>query len=228
MPAIERGTPMKSAKAKPLSLTALDRGIAVKPAQVKLFSLKDLAVEPWKNGGGITRTIASLNSRDGLATFDWRVSVAEITDSGPFSVFPGIDRIAVVLENGPLKLSENYVLGQVAPPRHLAPKLVPMEFSGDSELFADISGPAITNFNVMTRRGVAEAKVEVLEREGVLQIASPSIVFCVKSSWQLTIDNAPVCHPLGHHEGAIMFGQQAIHARCLSGDGSLIVVHLVE
>ena len=219
---------MKPAKAKPLSLTALDNGNAVEPAQVKRFSLKDLAVEPWKNGGGTTRTIASLNSRDGLATFDWRVSVAEITDSGPFSVFPGIDRIAVVLENGPLKLSENYVLGQVAPPRHLVPRLVPVEFSGDTELFADISGPAITCFNVMTRRGVAKARVEVLEREGLLRIASPTIVFSAMSSWQLTVANAPVCHPIGRHEGAILFGHEAVHARCLSGEGSLIAVHLVE
>lgn len=228
MPVIDHGIPVKSSAAKLLSMPTLDRAIAPKRGQVKLFSLADLAVEPWKNGGGLTRTIASLNSRDGLAAFDWRVSVAEITDSGPFSVFPDVDRTAVVLENGPLKLCDTYVQGQVAPPHYLAPALVPTEFPGDTELFADICGHPITCLNVMTRRGVAQARVEVLEADATLHVGSPTIILSARSNWHITVDSVPVCRALNSGEGAILLGHDLVHACCVAGGGKLIAVHLTE
>src|SRR5438552_17287299 len=58
------------------------------------FRLEEIPAEPWYNGGGITRTIAA----DVVGgDFIWRVSAADIAQSGAFSVFPGIDRAAVVI-----------------------------------------------------------------------------------------------------------------------------------
>ncbi|MCB2071086.1 MAG: HutD family protein, partial [Ottowia sp.] len=64
------------------------------------FALADLPAEPWKNGGGRTRTVATWPAGAGLSDFDARVSVATIAASGPFSRFPGIDRQIVLLSGG--------------------------------------------------------------------------------------------------------------------------------
>ncbi|RUU10282.1 HutD family protein, partial [Mesorhizobium sp. M7A.T.Ca.TU.009.01.3.2] len=53
---------------------------------------------PWKNGGGVTTEIAVSPSGAGLDDFDWRVSMARVELSGPFSQFAGIDRTLAVLE----------------------------------------------------------------------------------------------------------------------------------
>lgn len=62
------------------------------------FPFDGLTSEPWRNGGGTTRTVASGPAPNG---WDWRVSVADIARDGPFSVFPGVDRhIALIEGNG--------------------------------------------------------------------------------------------------------------------------------
>ena len=55
----------------------------------------DAVERPWRNGGGVTRELAS--SPEGVDDFDWRVSIAEVTASGDFSRFPGVDRTIVRL-----------------------------------------------------------------------------------------------------------------------------------
>ncbi|OCY51247.1 HutD family protein [Acinetobacter pittii] len=49
----------------------------------------------WKNGAGFTLEIA--RSQD-EADFDWRISMADVTTSGPFSLFPNKQRIISVLD----------------------------------------------------------------------------------------------------------------------------------
>ena len=50
-------------------------------------------VMPWKNGGGVTTEIA----KDGSEPFLWRASRAQVASDGPFSYFPGYDRILIIL-----------------------------------------------------------------------------------------------------------------------------------
>ncbi len=56
----------------------------------------DRPASPWKNGHGLTRTVASAPSGpDGEP--GWRVSIADIDQPGPFSRFEGISRILIVI-----------------------------------------------------------------------------------------------------------------------------------
>src|SRR3954469_7451139 len=58
--------------------------------------------QSWKNGGGTTTELA----RDGAGdAFAWRLSVAEIERSGPFSEFPGYERTIMLLEGGGMELT---------------------------------------------------------------------------------------------------------------------------
>ena len=61
-------------------------------------------VEPerWANGGGWTRTLLAWPDP---ARWALRISVADVEQAGPFSVFPGVDRWFAVLEGDGVRLA---------------------------------------------------------------------------------------------------------------------------
>jgi environmental stress-induced protein Ves len=117
----------------------------------------DYRTTPWKNGGGTTREIAVAPAQGPYA---WRLSVADIAASGPFSTFAGYDRVIVQLEGGAMSLTHPGRGSQ-----ELAP-LVPYRFAGDWETSCELKGPPARDFNVMTRRGDVVAHVESLTLAG--------------------------------------------------------------
>jgi len=102
---------------------------------------------PWKNGSGETMEIAVTPAGAALDAFDWRVSMAHVASSGPFSRFPGVDRTLAVLEGSGIRLGiagrEAVLLRRDTPP---------FGFSGDDPAAAELVDGAIEDLNVMTRR----------------------------------------------------------------------------
>lgn len=127
-----------------------------------LIRAEDARRVPWKNGRGVTEEIAV--GPDG-ATFEagdfaWRVSRASVAEPGPFSAFPGIDRVLVVTDGAGLRLVHDG-----SAPVTLAP-FAPHRFSGDDATDAELVGGPVRDFNVLTRRGRARADVEVIRGGG--------------------------------------------------------------
>lgn len=133
-----------------------------------LIRAEDTRRVPWKNGRGVTEEIAvgPRGATFEAGDFAWRVSRASVAEAGPFSAFPGIDRVLVVTDGAGLRL----VHGDSAPVT-LAP-LVPHRFSGDDATSADLVGGPVRDFNVLTRRGVARGGVEVIRGAGASIAAS--------------------------------------------------------
>jgi len=124
----------------------------------------DHARMPWANGGGTTYQVATSPEGAGLDEFDWRVSLADVGSSGPFSAFPGIDRILVVVEGAGMELM---VDGRLVP---LGP-LDPLLFDGAADTSARlVSGPT-KDLNVMTRRGRCTATLDVVRVAGAVDVA---------------------------------------------------------
>jgi environmental stress-induced protein Ves len=63
--------------------------------RIKIIRRSSFTALPWKNGGGITHE--AIREPPIGDAFIWRVSVAEIDSSGPFSDFAGYDRKMVLL-----------------------------------------------------------------------------------------------------------------------------------
>ena len=110
---------------------------------------------PWKNGGGVTREVAAWPPGAGFEDFHWRVSMAEVRADGPFSVFPGVDRILAVLE-GRLALD---VDGRQI---ELAASGPPAAFPGDVPTTGRLLAGPVVDLNVMVRRGAVRAHLEPL------------------------------------------------------------------
>ena len=96
---------------------------------------------PWKNGAGSTLEIA----RDAHEPPHWRLSIARIEQSGPFSEFIGYDRSIAALDGGEVTLTID------ARDLALRPN-EPFAFRGESVAQATLVGPPARDFNVMTLR----------------------------------------------------------------------------
>jgi environmental stress-induced protein Ves len=111
---------------------------------------------PWRNGRGVTRELARWPpASDGEREFDWRISAAPVDEPGPFSLFPGVERVLVVTAGAGLVLAH----GEAAP-RARVRRLEAYRFDGAWETTAELPHGPISDLNVMVRRGRARASVE--------------------------------------------------------------------
>ena len=122
---------------------------------LRVLAAADRQAVSWKNGGGVTREIAAYPTGSDLETFEWRVSTALVAADGPFSVFGGVERTLAVLDGEGLTLR----IGGAAPVL-LRPDDDPFGFPGDVAAAASLVGGAVTDLNVMTRRGAWSARVQ--------------------------------------------------------------------
>jgi uncharacterized protein len=114
---------------------------------MRILRATDYRRMPWKNGGGETVEIAIAPEGASLESFAWRISMAQVASSGPFSRFPGVDRTLAVLGRSGICLE---VAG--AEPVALTRETPPFRFSGDEPAEAGLIEGPVEDLNVMTRR----------------------------------------------------------------------------
>lgn len=134
-------------------------------------ALDDLPPEPWRNGRGVTRTVAA----DAAAGTDWRwrVSVADLSGSAPFSRFAGVDRSAVLVYGTGLELAvdgNSQVLGRLGQQ---------VDFGGESDVQAATPSGPVRLWNVMTRRGTLRSRVQWLQDASELPPADVRLLLAV-------------------------------------------------
>lgn len=121
----------------------------------KLIQYASLHATPWKNGGGSTTEIAIAPQGATFDDFDWRISLATISHSGPFSTFAGIDR-TLTLVSGPGVVLDVGNERQVA----LSEREPTVAFPGEAQVTATVFSGSTTDFNVMTRRAACKHQLE--------------------------------------------------------------------
>jgi environmental stress-induced protein Ves len=111
---------------------------------------------PWRNGAGTTTEIAVFPPGAGFDEFRWRLAIADLDRSGPFSSFPGIDRLLMLLPPGRATLT---IDGEQHP---LAPLGV-LPFRGEAAASVTLAAGPARDLNLMTRRAEAVATMEAIE-----------------------------------------------------------------
>lgn len=125
----------------------------------------DYRVMPWKNGLGATTELVVEPPGAALDAFDWRLSIAELRASGPFSSFAGYDRVIAQLDGPPMTLTH-----EGRPPVRLEAR-VPHAFSGDEATSCEVGGVA-HDFNLMVRREFARASLTAVTLEAGASLPS--------------------------------------------------------
>lgn len=117
----------------------------------------------WKNGGGVTHEIIRVPP-DG--DFRWRMSVAQIERSGPFSDFTGYSRTMALLAGNGLKLQ---CAGQAE--RILASPGDWIQFDGALAVHCELLNGACTDLNLMVANdaGAVVAHVRPVDQPVILR-----------------------------------------------------------
>ncbi|WP_339544942.1 HutD/Ves family protein [Pseudomonas sp. RA_35y_Pfl2_P32] len=161
-------------------------------SQLKVLRAADYPRMPWKNGGGSTEEITR-DAGTGLDGFGWRLSIADIGESGGFSTFAGYQRVITVLQGAGMCLT---VDGQDTRP--LLP-LDPFAFSGESQVSCTLLGGAIRDFNLIYSPQRYSARLQWLAGEQRFFTAAHCVlVFSVTEQLQVQLgDNF---QQLGRHD----------------------------
>ena len=124
----------------------------------------EVAPQPWKNGGGVTRELLAWPARQpGAASAapapkdDWalRLSVADITADGPFSAYPGVDRWFAVLQG------EGVRLQLATGAREVRAGQAPLTFGGEDAPGCTLLHGATRDLNLRLRRGAGQGAMRL-------------------------------------------------------------------
>jgi len=164
---------------------------------------------PWANGRGHTTEIARMEDDAGLL---WRLSMAQVTEDGPFSLFPGIDRSLTVIDGAGFALESPRWRLAAAP-------FLPVGFPGDVAVSArDVTGASV-DFNVMWRRGALMARVR--SGTGMFAAESRSVAVLALADQQITVNDSRFQVPA---QGCLMGGAQLQ----IVADALVLVVELSD
>jgi environmental stress-induced protein Ves len=111
---------------------------------VQVFRASDHRPVPWRNGGGTTWEVAQAPAATSASGFLWRASFAAVTQDGPFSSFPGVDRTITVVQGSGMTLTVDGTLHELGLHE-------PFGFSGEAATSARVTGATI-DFNMMVDR----------------------------------------------------------------------------
>lgn len=139
---------------------------------IRILRFDDSRRQPWANGAGSTRELIQWPG-DGQP-WQWRLSIADVDRDAPFSTFPGVDRILVLLSGDGLAL--RFAGSDGASPREerLDTPHAFARFPGEAALSGGpIAGPT-TDFNLMWQRDRFDGELWVRPMVGSIRLfASP-------------------------------------------------------
>jgi len=121
----------------------------------------DLVDVKWKNGGGITRNIATGVVGDATA---WRVSRADVDVEGPFSNFVGLTRILTVVSPNAMALVHDHGVLD-------ARSWEPVTFDGGLAISSRLDDGPLTDLNLMFDPNLCNGSAQV--KRGPESIAVP-------------------------------------------------------
>lgn len=189
---------------------------------LRVLRAADRVAVPWKNGGGLTREVTAHPPGSNFASFEWRVSMAQVRSGGPFSLFPGIDRSLAVLE-GSLALM---IAGRT--PVTLSAETAPVHFSGDVAVSATPLEGAVTDLNVMVRRGRWQARMTraVVQGFASLPVGEGSALLIALTP--VTLRSGASGHELARLDAALLEEPAACEVRCAEVPGALWLIELMS
>ena len=140
----------------------------------QIVRLEDAAPSPWRNGGGVTRELVAWPPHAPGQDWVWRMSVAEVESSGPFSRFDGVQRWFTVLGGAGVWLTLDTATG--AQTHALTRSSAPLCFDGAVPTQCDLLNGATQDFNLMLRSGKATGRMQRVAGVLTVTTVAPKLV----------------------------------------------------
>lgn len=182
---------------------------------MRVLRRADYRAMPWKNGGGITHEVAREPAQG--ESFEWRLSLARIDRSGPFSDFSGYLRIMLLLEG------EGFTLRSPGEPeRVFRPRGEAQRFDGALPVQCELAGSSCTDLNLMVR-DTREVSTRTARIEAPLALRARELPDDARRGssgdpLRGRRDGAPVGTPCGaQHDTLILF---VLQGACRVRDGA--------
>ncbi|BAI76037.1 hypothetical protein AZL_d02110 (plasmid) [Azospirillum sp. B510] len=167
---------------------------------------------PWKNGGGVTTELAVEPTADGR--FAWRVSIADVVEPGPFSAFPGYDRLIAVVEGDGMRLSVDG-----APPverRRLDPAFA---FPGEAPVWCEPTAGPIRDVNLMLDRASAAGTLTLLAGTAARRVAGDVLLVHALAGALTVIPEGGEAMPLPAGHSLLLRDAAAVIELAAGGEG---------
>ena len=117
-----------------------------------LIALDSIAPQAWRNGGGSTRELYAWPAGP---LWRWRISVAEITQDGPFSAYHDVDRIFAVIDGAGVRLKMPDATEQ-----ELLMASAPLFFAGEAAPDCRLIDGPTRDLNLMSQRGAGRSTMQ--------------------------------------------------------------------
>lgn len=114
---------------------------------------------PWKNGKGITTELA-ISEGGTLDSFDWRLSIATVSENGEFSDFSGIERNLFLIAGNGIELHHD--LNGIGKTDRLINLLEYSSFYGASKTTGSLVDGEIFDLNLMTKEGLFHVDIHAV------------------------------------------------------------------
>ncbi|MEQ1086315.1 HutD/Ves family protein [Acinetobacter seifertii] len=140
----------------------------------------------WKNGAGFTLEIAR---SQGDADFEWRISMADVTTSGPFSLFPNKQRIISVLDGQGMVLHVDELPAKTLNQGDI------FAFHGESQVQSELVEGAIRDLNLIYDPAKFHARFQWLNdaaEQAFISSADLIFIFNQGSETQVNVDDHAV------------------------------------
>ena len=128
---------------------------------------------PWINGRGVTHEVAAAQVGD---AWDWRLSIAEVAEDGPFSVVPGVDRVLVVATGNGMTLTIDGHSQKLA-------RFEQVLFRGESETIGELTNGSVYDLNLMVNRAsnIGKPLIEVkhVEKNQAIRLDSEGLLLAM-------------------------------------------------
>lgn len=171
---------------------------------MRILRAADRVATPWKNGGGLTSEVAVFPTGSSFETFDWRVSIAEIRQRGPFSRFEGVERrLAVISGQLALAVGSRWA-------RYVSSATSPITLAGEDAAYGSPIAGFVTDLNLMVRRARFRATMERRELNGAktLEAVATTSLIVALDPLTLTFGNEAVV--LGKLDAATLEEPRAV------------------
>ena len=187
---------------------------------INIISPEQFTTIPWKNGRGKTTQLAISEGGD-LANFDWRLSIATVSENGIFSDFSGYSRNLVLISGKGIHLEhDNKKVDQLEQLLDMA------SFDGGCKTLGKLTSGPIIDFNIMTKTAIYQAQVKryIDEQYITLTANAQYFVYGLSQVTKLNITHEDMELPTGYLLAVSKDNKEEVVIK----GANLIVIQLVK